>query len=130
MLGEVCATPIWTSTSRPVRNGESTSAYACRGRCGGCGLSSRSAVSGRSERHQPHRLLHRDARRGLNLKRHAEIELRFSANGQHLSSLARVMDIRPGKGVGIEFLRGDPRMDREFRELIERLSLGTSSKDK
>jgi hypothetical protein len=58
----------------------------------------------------------------LNLKRFAEIELRFSANGQHLSSLTRVMEVRPGKGVGIEFLPGDPRMDQQFHELLERLS--------
>jgi hypothetical protein len=70
-----------------------------------------------------------ETRARLNLKRHAEIELRFSANGQHLSSLARVMDIRPGKGVGIEFLPGDPRLDREFRQLIERLSHTVSSKN-
>jgi hypothetical protein len=42
--------------------------------------------------------------------------------GQHLSSLARVMEVRPGKGVGIEFLPGDPRMDQQFHELLERLS--------
>jgi hypothetical protein len=58
----------------------------------------------------------------LNLKRSAEIELRFSVNGQHLSSLARVMEVRPGEGVGIEFLPGDPRMDEQFHELLERLS--------
>jgi hypothetical protein len=63
----------------------------------------------------------------LNLKRFAEIELRFSANGQHLSSLARVMEVRPGKGVGIEFVPGDPRMDQQFHELLERLSAGAAS---
>ena len=57
----------------------------------------------------------------LNLKRFAEIELRFSAHGQHLSSLARVMDVRPGKGIGVEFLPGDPRMAKRFRDLIEQL---------
>jgi hypothetical protein len=55
------------------------------------------------------------------MKRFAEIELRFSANGQHLSSLARVMDVRPGKGVGVEFLPGDPRMSKRFHDLMERL---------
>jgi hypothetical protein len=70
-----------------------------------------------------------ETRARLTLKRHAEIELRFSANGQHLSSLARVMDIRPGKGVGIEFRPGDPRMDRQVRELIQRLSLDASSEE-
>jgi hypothetical protein len=64
----------------------------------------------------------------LNLKRFAEVELRFSAGGQRLSSLARVMDVRPGKGVGIEFLPGDPRMDRRFHELIARLSSATVRK--
>ena len=57
----------------------------------------------------------------LNLKRFAEIELRFSANGQQMSSLARVMDVRPGKGVGVEFLSRDPRMNKRFRDLIEEL---------
>jgi hypothetical protein len=41
----------------------------------------------------------------LKLKRFAEIEVRFSANGQYLSSLARVMDVRPGQGVGSNFFR-------------------------
>lgn len=57
----------------------------------------------------------------LNLKRFAEIELRFTANGRQLSSLARIMDIRPGKGIGVEFLPGDPRMNKHFRDLIEQL---------
>jgi len=57
----------------------------------------------------------------LRLKRLAKIELRFSANGQQMSSLARVMDVRPGKGIGVEFLPGDPRMSKRFREVIEEL---------
>jgi hypothetical protein len=62
-----------------------------------------------------------ETRARLNLKRLAEIELRFSANGQQLSSQARVMDIRPVKGIGVEFLPGDPRMSKRFRDLIEEL---------
>ena len=62
-----------------------------------------------------------ETRARLNLKRFAEIELRFSANGHQLSSLARVMDVRPGKGIGVEFLPGDPRMSKRFRDLIEEL---------
>lgn len=65
----------------------------------------------------------------LNLKRFAQIELRFSANGQQLSSLARVMDVRPGRGLGIEFLPGDPRMNRRFRDLIEQLRIQTKGRD-
>ena len=62
-----------------------------------------------------------ETRARLNLKRFAEIELRFSANGQQLSALARVMDVRPGKGIGVEFIPGDPRMNKRFRDLIEEL---------
>jgi|SRR5579871_6661908 len=57
----------------------------------------------------------------LALKRFAEIELRFSASGRQLSTRARVMDVRPGKGVGVEFVSGDARMHERFRELIEHL---------
>ena len=57
----------------------------------------------------------------LKLKRFSKIELRFTANGQQMSSLARVMDVRAGKGVGVEFLPGDPRMNKRFRELMEQL---------
>jgi hypothetical protein len=57
----------------------------------------------------------------LRLKRFAEIELRFSADGHQVSSLARVMEVRPGKGVGVEFLAGDPRLDEQFHRLIDRL---------
>jgi hypothetical protein len=31
--------------------------------------------------------------------------------------------------VGIEFLPGDPRMDRQFRELIQRLSMAANDKE-
>jgi hypothetical protein len=57
----------------------------------------------------------------LNLKRFTRIEVRFSANGQQMSSLARVMDVRPGKGIGVEFLPGDPRMSKRFQDVLEEL---------
>jgi PilZ domain len=62
-----------------------------------------------------------ETRARLNLKRFAEVELRFSANGHQLTALARVMDVRPGKGIGVEFVPGDPRMNKRFRDLIEEL---------
>lgn len=62
-----------------------------------------------------------ETRARLKLKRFAEIELRFSANGRQLCSLARIMDVRPGKGIGVEFLPGDQRMNKGFRDLIEEL---------
>lgn len=63
----------------------------------------------------------------LNLKRYAEIELHFCANGQQLTSLARVMDVRPGRGIGVEFLPLDRNMNKRFRDLIEQLRLETKS---
>lgn len=57
----------------------------------------------------------------LNLKRFAEVELRFSANGGQMRSLARVVDVRPGRGVGVEFLPGDPKMSRRIQDLLEQL---------
>jgi len=68
-----------------------------------------------------------ETRARLNLKKFAEIELRFSANGQQLSSLARVMDVRPGKGIGVEFLAGDPRMSKRFHDLIAELKARSQS---
>jgi hypothetical protein len=64
----------------------------------------------------------------LKLRRFAEIEVRFSANGRQLSSRARVMDVRPGNGLGVEFLPGDPRMKERFHELIEHLQASASDR--
>ena len=66
-----------------------------------------------------------ETRAQLNLRRFAEVELKFVANGEHLRFLAKVMDIRPGIGAGFEFLAGDPRMDGSFLKFIEGLSKGT-----
>lgn len=57
----------------------------------------------------------------LQLDRFTEVELRFTAIGRHVSSVARVMDIRPGKGAGFEFLPGDHGMQPPFVKLIESL---------
>lgn len=57
----------------------------------------------------------------LRLERLTEVELRFTAIGRHVSSAARVMDIRPGKGAGFEFLPGDHGMQEAFLKLIESL---------
>jgi len=57
----------------------------------------------------------------INLKRMAEVELQFTTRGVQLRSLARLMEIRPGKGAGFEFVPGDPRMDASFLQLIDSL---------
>ncbi len=57
----------------------------------------------------------------LNLKRMTEVEVRFTARGRQISSLARLMDIRPGKGAGFEFLPGEPVMRELLLKLLETL---------
>jgi|SRR5579863_2346516 PilZ domain-containing protein len=66
----------------------------------------------------------------VRLRRFDEVELRFSANGHPFTSLARVTDVRPGKGVGVEFVAGDPRMNERFRTLLEILNASAESASK
>jgi hypothetical protein len=61
----------------------------------------------------------------LALKRFAEVELRFSANGQQMTSLARVVEVRPGRGLGVEFLPRDPKMSKRFQDFLEHLKFQT-----
>lgn len=62
-----------------------------------------------------------ETRAHLNLSRFAEVEVRFILCGLKRSVLARAMDVRPGKGVGFEFLAADPRLDQAFHKMIDRL---------
>jgi hypothetical protein len=62
-----------------------------------------------------------ETRAHLNLPRLAEVEVRFAACGLKLTVLARVMNVRPGKGAGFNFLSEDPRLDQTFHNMIERL---------
>ena len=57
----------------------------------------------------------------LTLQRFAEVELRFSANGYQMTSMARVVEVRPGRGLGVEFLPGDTKMSKRFRDFLEQL---------
>ena len=57
----------------------------------------------------------------LTLRRFAEVELRFSANGYQMTSMARVVEVRPGRGLGVEFLPGDAKMSKRFRDFLEQL---------
>lgn len=63
-----------------------------------------------------------ETRARLNVPRMAAVELRFTANGAHFASLARVMDVRPGRGAGFEFLKDDPRLDARFLNWIDGLN--------
>jgi hypothetical protein len=59
----------------------------------------------------------------------AEVEIRFTVCGLKQAALARVMDVRPGKGAGFEFLPQDPRLDQSFRKVVDGLELTGSPKD-
>src|SRR5258708_1502954 len=62
-----------------------------------------------------------ETRAHLNLPRLAEVEVRFTAFGLKVKVLAKVMNLRPGKGAGFSFLSEDPRLDQAFHSMIERL---------
>ena len=63
----------------------------------------------------------------LRVERMTEVELRFTTNGHHLRSMARIMVIRPGKGAGFEFLPGDTGAQEPFLQLIETLEDGSEA---
>jgi hypothetical protein len=48
--------------------------------------------------------------------RSAEVEIRFTLGRLKQSVLARVMDVRPGKGAGFEFLTADPHVGPGFSQ--------------
>lgn len=57
----------------------------------------------------------------LHLARLTEVEVRFTASGNRVMSPARLMDYRPGRGAGFEFLPGESGMDGRFLKLLEDL---------
>ncbi|HEY2861670.1 MAG TPA: PilZ domain-containing protein [Terracidiphilus sp.] len=63
-----------------------------------------------------------ETRAQIDVEGMAEVELHFIARGIRLKSLARLTDVRPGKGAGFEFVPGDPRMEGEFALLIDSLN--------
>lgn len=63
----------------------------------------------------------------LTLERMTEVEVRFTAAGRHISFFARLMDIRPGKGAGFEFLPGDRGMQEAFLKLLQTLREATDA---
>ena len=69
-----------------------------------------------------------ETRAHLNLPRPAEVEVRFTVSGLTQSVLARLMDLRPGKGAGFQFLVADPRLDNGFHKLLERLEVAEPAK--
>jgi len=59
----------------------------------------------------------------LNLRHSTEVDLRFTLKNSHFRMAARVMDIRPGKGVGMEFIFPGSQPPEWLKNLIKELSL-------
>jgi len=60
-------------------------------------------------------------RSSLNLTRFAKIDLRFFVDDRHYRTRARVMDIRPGTGLGIEFFIENAQTEDALKRLIGQL---------
>jgi PilZ domain len=58
-----------------------------------------------------------ETRARLKLERLTDVEMLFRVNNCHFRTSARVMDIRPGKGLGVEFRP----VDSQARELLQKL---------
>ncbi len=58
----------------------------------------------------------------LHMERYSEVDLRFTFNKIGYRTMALVMNIRPGKGVGLEFSFDDPETEASFRALIEKIT--------
>lgn len=58
----------------------------------------------------------------LKMERAAEVELRFTLHGNHYRMNARVTDVRPGRGMGLEFAAGDAKVEAALKGLIAAMS--------
>src|ERR1700683_2209500 len=56
------------------------------------------------------------------LKRLAEVDVVFRLKGREYHNVARVMDVRAGKGVGLEFLAHHPELEESFMRLFHTLA--------
>lgn len=57
----------------------------------------------------------------MRLERLSEVDLCFTLKERKYRILARVMDVRPGNGVGLEFLFYDPRGSESLKEELTTL---------
>jgi hypothetical protein len=58
----------------------------------------------------------------LNLARYAAVDLRFRLKGQQYRSMARAMDVRQGRGVGLEFLFPNSQPPEWLKNLLQAFS--------
>ena len=54
----------------------------------------------------------------LHVQPYAEVELRFQVNNNHYRTVARVIEIRRGIGVGLEFMHEDTQTLASFKGLM------------
>jgi hypothetical protein len=66
----------------------------------------------------------------LNLAHFAAVDLRFTLMNGHYRTAARVIDVRPGKGVGLEFIFPDSQPPEWLKNLLERLSAAAETAKK
>jgi hypothetical protein len=59
----------------------------------------------------------------LKLELLTNVDIRFMVNNCYYHASARVMNIRPGKGVGLEFYSVDAQAEERFQKLLQALSL-------
>ena len=64
----------------------------------------------------------------LHLEPSTLVNLRFMVNDNYYRTFARVMDVRPGKGVGLEFLFADADAKASLKGLIYTLDAMASRK--
>ena len=58
----------------------------------------------------------------LKLERLAEVDVVFVLNKRRFQTLARVMDVRPGKGLGLEFVLSEPGTEESIKDLLQVLA--------
>jgi hypothetical protein len=64
----------------------------------------------------------------LHLERSTLVNIRFMVNDNYYRTFARVMDVRPGQGVGVEFLFADLKAEAALKGLISMLDAVASKK--
>ena len=58
----------------------------------------------------------------LKLTRFAAVDLRFTLRNSQYHASARAMDVRPGKGVGLEFIFPDMQAPQWLQHMLDMLS--------
>jgi hypothetical protein len=65
----------------------------------------------------------------MRLERFIEVDLLFILNNHNYRAIARVMNLKPGEGVGLEFQFENPRTEESFKKLIQTISSAAPSRE-